>query len=153
VVDQAFVSDGLTIRVVRIRENAVLPTRAYASDAAFDLTSAVEEQIPPGGRALIMTGLRIAVPQGYVALVLPRSGLALRSGVTVLNAPGCIDPGYRGEVGVLLINTGASSFAVRPGDRVAQVLVSRSESPMWVEGEVLPASERGAAGFGSTDSA
>ena len=106
--------------------------------------------IPPGGRALVPTGLRIALPEGYEAQVRPRSGLALKHGVTLPNSPGTIDADYRGEIGVILMNLGQEPFVVEPGDRIAQMVVAPVARVAWSEAEVLDATERGEGGFGST---
>jgi dUTP pyrophosphatase len=132
-----------------------LPAYATAFAAGADLLAAVPEDapilIPPGGRALVPTGLKIALPEGYEAQIRPRSGLALRHGVTVLNAPGTIDADYRGEVGVVLHNAGASLFTINRGDRIAQLVVAPVVRVAWQAGDVLAeTSGRGAGGFGST---
>lgn len=108
-------------------------------------------EIAPGGRALISTGLKMALPKGYEASVRPRSGLALKNGVTVLNTPGTIDADYRGDIGVILINHGAEPFVVRQGDRIAQLVISKHERVKWEEVETLNSTERGDGGFGHTN--
>lgn len=129
-----------------------LPAPATASAAGMDLRAAVDTPVTlrPGARSLIPTGIAIALPEGWEAQVRPRSGLALKSGVTVLNGPGTIDADYRGEVGVILINHGTEPFVVERGARVAQLVVARVESVRWDEVDELPDSDRGAGGFGST---
>ena len=132
-----------------------LPAYATALAAGADLLAAVPEAapilIPPGGRALVPTGLKIALPEGHEAQIRPRSGLALRHGITVLNAPGTIDADYRGEVGVVLHNAGASLFTVNRGDRIAQLVVAPVARVTWQPGKVAAdSSGRGAGGFGST---
>ena len=127
-----------------------LPTIAHPGDAGADLTASESVTIEAGERALIATGLAVAIPDGYAGFVLPRSGLAVRHGVTVINAPGLIDSGYRGELRVGLINHGDSAFAVAPGDRIAQLVIMSVESPEFVEVEDLDHTTRGAGGFGST---
>ena len=129
-----------------------LPRRVTEGASGFDLHAAVLEAvvIPPGGRALIPTGIALAIPPGFEAQVRPRSGLALRHGVTVLNAPGTIDADYRGEVGVILINLGTEPFVVRRGDRIAQIVFAALPPVELVPVDELPESVRGAAGFGST---
>ena len=132
-----------------------LPPYATALAAGADLLAALPEDAPvlilPGGRALVPTGLRIALPPGFEAQIRPRSGLALRHGITVLNAPGTIDADYRGEVGVVLHNAGASLFSVNRGDRIAQLVVAPLVRVAWQPGDVEGlASGRGAGGFGST---
>ena len=135
----------------RLDPSLPLPTYAREGDAGLDLSSAERVVIEPGARALVRTGLALAIPSGYAGFVLPRSGLALRQGITVLNAPGLIDAGYRGEVMVLLVNHDRSgAVTVERGDRVAQLVVQRVERVELVEVDELPASERGGGGFGST---
>lgn len=127
-----------------------LPSRATPGSAGFDLCAAADVILAPGQREAIPTGLQLAIPAGFEGQVRPRSGLALRHGVTVLNAPGTVDSDYRGELAVLLINLGADSFSVRRGDRIAQ-LVLAPVAPARVEAvEVLDLTERGSGGFGST---
>jgi len=141
-----------TLRVLVRRLDATLPLPAYAQegDAGLDLHAAETTVIQPGGRALVPTGIALAIPPGYAGLVLPRSGLALRHGVTVLNAPGLIDAGYRGEVKVLLINHDRGPVTVARGERIAQLVLLRVERAELNEVAELPTSERGAGGFGST---
>lgn len=128
-----------------------LPRYARSDDAGLDLHAAQDATLEPGGRTLMGTGIAVAIPPGYAGLVLPRSGLALEQGVTILNAPGLIDSGYRGEVKVLLINHDPrSAVTLRRGDRVAQLVLVRVERVEPVAVEVLPESERGEGGFGST---
>ena len=119
-------------------------------DAGYDLRSTTEISIEAGQRALIPTGVSIALPAGYVALVHPRSGLAAKYGVTVLNAPGTLDAGYRGEIAVTLINHGQETFDVKRGDRIAQIIFQKFETVNFVSVTELPGSQRGSAGFGST---
>ncbi|MEM6812178.1 MAG: dUTP diphosphatase [Pseudomonadota bacterium] len=129
-----------------------LPTYATEQSAGMDLTAAIEEdvEIAPQERALIPTGLSIALPDGYEAQVRPRSGLALKHGITVLNTPGTIDADYRGEIGVILINLGSEEFVIKRGMRIAQMVVERHEKIEWDVVESLEESERGEGGFGST---
>ena len=133
---------------------AGLPLPAYATDqaAGMDLLAAVAEPVTlaPGQRRLIPTGLTIALPEGYEAQVRPRSGLALKHGVTVLNSPGTVDADYRGEVGVILANLGAEPFVVERGMRIAQMVLARVERLAWAMVDTLPDSARGTGGFGST---
>ena len=138
------------LRVRRLRVGARLPERAHADDAGLDLFSAEDVTIPVNGRRLVGCGIALAIPRGYVGSVRPRSGLAHTHGVTVLNAPGTIDPGYRGEVKVLLANFGGNPFTVRPGDRIAQLVLELVGYLEPVEVEELEATERGTGGFGST---
>jgi dUTP pyrophosphatase len=141
----------VNLRVRRLDERAVLPTRAHPGDAGLDLHALEGATLEPGGRAAVPTGIAVEIPPGYAGLVLPRSGLALRHGIALVNAPGLIDSGYRGEVRVLLLNTDrAASFEVLAGDRIAQLAVVRSEMVSAVEVQELSASARGAGGFGSS---
>lgn len=141
----------IDLPVRRLRAEATLPTRAYAGDAGFDLTACDRHELAPGERALVATGLAVAIPEGHAGLVLPRSGLAARHGITIVNAPGLIDSGYRGEVQVVLLNTDAdATFVVEPGMRIAQLVVVSVPAVELMEGEELPASERGVRGFGSS---
>lgn len=144
----------VSVAVTRLPHGADLPLPRYetADSAGLDLLAAVGEDVtlPPGGRALIPSGLSIALPAGYEAQVRPRSGLALRVGVTVLNTPGTVDADYRGEVGVILINHGADDFTVTRGMRIAQMVVAPVTRLDWEIVESLPETARGAGGFGST---
>ena len=128
-----------------------LPTYAHPGDAGADLRSSEDGVIAPGGRRMFKTGVSIALPEGYVALVHPRSGLAAKHGITVLNAPGTVDAGYRGEIAVTLHNTDLENeFVVSKGDRIAQLVIQQFEVAKFVVVETLPDSHRGAGGFGST---
>ena len=127
-----------------------LPEYATPASAGVDLRASEGCVIPSGGRALVPTGLRIALPEGYEAQVRPRSGLALEHGVTLPNSPGTIDADYRGEIGVILMNLGQEPFVVEPGDRIAQMVVAPVTRVAWSEVEELDATERGEGGFGST---
>ncbi len=139
------------LRVRRLDERAVLPTRAYPGDAGLDLYALDEAMLSPGERASIGTGIAVEIPDGQAGLVLPRSGLAARHGIALVNAPGLIDAGYRGEVRVLLLNTDLEQpFTVVHGERIAQLVLVRIETPEVIEVDKLAASERGAGGFGST---
>lgn len=138
------------IEVVRDDPGLALPAYAREGDAGLDLVAAAPATLPPAGRQLVPTGLRVAIPAGYAGLVLPRSGLALRAGVTVLNAPGLIDSGYRGEIGVLLVNHGAEPVTIGRGERIAQLVIQPVAEARLVEVRVLGASRRGTGGFGST---
>jgi dUTP pyrophosphatase len=127
------------------------PSYAHANDAGADLRAAEDVIIPPGGRALVGTGVSIALPDGYAAFVVPRSGLAAKHGITVLNSPGTVDAGYRGEIKVTLLNTDREqSFSVEVGDRIAQVIFAPVSRAVFVPVEELPESLRGENGFGST---
>ncbi len=139
------------LRFAKLSGKATMPTRAHDNDAGLDLYSAEAAQIVPGARVSIGTGLAVAVPEGLAGLVLPRSGLALKAGITLLNSPGLIDPGYRGEVRVLLINMDPNvDFHVRPGDRVAQLLLVPIATAKPLEADELDGSARGERGFGSS---
>ena len=140
----------MTLSFRRIHPDAVMPAYAHASDAGMDVRSVRELVIPPGGRALVPTGLVVNLPAGYEAQVRPRSGLALKAGVTVLNSPGTIDAGYRGEIGVILANFGQDDFKVNVGDRIAQLFIAPVLQPVVVEATEVDSTDRGAGGFGST---
>ncbi len=137
--------------VVRLDPDLPLPAYAHPGDAGADLVTAVDVTLQPGERALVPTGIAMAVPEGYVALVHPRSGLAARHGLSIVNTPGTIDAGYRGEVKVLLVNLDPTEpIELRRGDRVAQLVLQRVEQAAFTEVEVLPESVRGGGGYGST---
>lgn len=139
------------LRFARLNEQATLPTRAHAGDAGLDLYAVESARIEPGERAMVGTGVAVEIPEGHAGLVLPRSGLAARHGIALVNAPGLIDSGYRGELRILLINTDpAEPFAIERGDRIAQLLVTPISEVEAVEVDELESSARGAAGFGST---
>jgi dUTP pyrophosphatase len=141
----------IDLPVRRLRDDAVLPSQAYAGDAGLDLAAADGLTIGPGERAVVGTGLAVAIPEGYTGLVVPRSGLAARHGIGKVNSPGVIDAGYRGEVRVVLHNTDLQApFTVEPGMRIAQLLVVPVPPVQLVEVDELPASERGERGFGSS---
>jgi dUTP pyrophosphatase len=141
----------LDIAVVRLDPGLPLPSYAHPGDAGADLHTTVDVELAPGERALVPTGIAIALPEGYVALVHPRSGLAARHGLSIVNAPGTVDAGYRGEIKVLLINHDPrEAVSLRRGDRIAQLVVQRFERARFVEAGVLPDSVRGAGGYGST---
>ena len=142
----------MTLRFKRVHPDAVLPSYAHPSDAGMDVRSVEDLTLAPGKRALVHTGLVMLLPPLYEAQVRPRSGLALKNGVTVLNSPGTIDSGYRGEVGVILINLGDADFAVRKGDKVAQLVIAPVTQPDVVEVSEIDETDRGAGGFGSTGS-
>lgn len=136
--------------VKRLDLSIPLPAYARPGDAGLDLHAAHDLTLEPGARALVGTGLAVAIPPGFAGLVLPRSGLARAQGVTVLNAPGLVDAGYRGELKVLLVNHGGGPVTLRRGERVAQLVIQRVESAELIEVAELPPSERGEGGFGST---
>ena len=144
----------IEVPLQRLAHGAGLPLPAYATDhaAGLDLLAAVGEavELAPGARRLIPTGISIALPAGYEAQIRPRSGLALKHGVTLLNSPGTIDADYRGEVGVILINLGEAPFRLERGDRIAQLVIAPVARLAWRESKVLPESARGTGGFGST---
>ena len=140
----------MTLSFKRVHPDAVLPAYAHPSDAGMDIRSVKALVIPAGRRALVPTGLVVNLPPGYEAQVRPRSGLALKAGVTVLNTPGTIDAGYRGEIGVILANFGEDDFEVKVGDRVAQLVIAPVTQPTIVEAAEVDETDRGAGGFGST---
>jgi dUTP pyrophosphatase len=137
--------------VKRLRAEATLPTRAYEGDAGLDLSACERVELEPGERAVVSTGLAVAIPEGHAGLVLPRSGLAVRHGIGKVNAPGLIDSGYRGELKVVLLNTDRNErFVVEPGMRIAQLVVVPVVLPEPKEVAELPVTERGERGFGSS---
>ena len=141
----------IEVPVRRLRDDAVIPSHAYTGDAGLDLAACERHELGPGERATVPTGLAVAIPEGHGGFVLPRSGLADRNGITVVNAPGLIDAGYRGEVQVVLLNTDTRTpFVVEPGMRIAQLVVLPVPAVELVELEELPETERGARGFGSS---
>ena len=143
-------TDRLDVPVLRVDAGLPLPQYARADDAGLDLYAAESVTLGPGARALVSTGIALAIPSGFAGFVLPRSGLALREGVTILNTPGLVDAGYRGEIKVLLVNHGDTPVTLERGDRVAQLVVQRVERVALTPVAELPASARGAGGFGST---
>ena len=141
----------MELRTTRIRAGSTLPSRAHDGDAGLDLYAAETATIPPGERAAVATGIAIEIPAGFAGLVLPRSGLAARHGIALVNAPGLIDSGYRGEIKVLLLNTDRrGAFEVAPGDRIAQLVLTPVTNAEAVEVTELAASARGEGGFGSS---
>ena len=140
----------MQLHVKRLTPTSTLPVRATENASCFDVCADLDGVIPPGERMLVKTGLAVAVPPGFEVQVRSRSGLALKQGVAVLNAPGTVDADYRGEVGVILMNHGREPFAFKRGDRVAQIGVYRVEMCAAVEVEVLESTARGAGGFGHT---
>jgi dUTP pyrophosphatase len=140
----------MKLKFKRIHPDAVLPEYAHPSDAGMDVKSIDDLVIAPGKRALVHTGLVMALPPMYEAQVRPRSGLALKKGVTVLNTPGTIDSGYRGEVGVILINLGEEDFEIKKGDKIAQIVIAPVTVAEIVETDVIDDTDRGEGGFGST---
>ena len=140
----------MRLEFARLSETARIPVRAHDGDAGLDLHAAEDVRLEPGARASVGTGLAVAIPPGCAGLVLPRSGLAARHGIALVNAPGLIDSGYRGEVGVLLINHGAEAVTINRGERIAQLVIQAVERAALVEVSDLGATRRGAGGFGST---
>ena len=141
----------IELPIRRLREEAVLPERAYAGDAGLDLAACERHELGPGERATVGTGLAVAIPEGYAGFVQPRSGLAARHGITIVNAPGLVDSGYRGELRVVLLNTDPREpFVVEPGMRIAQLVVLPVPELELAELEELPESVRGVRGFGSS---
>jgi dUTP pyrophosphatase len=135
----------------RLRDDAVVPERAYAGDAGLDLAACERVELAPGGRATVGTGLAVAIPEGYAGFIQPRSGLAAKNGITIVNTPGLVDSGYRGELKVILLNTDSrDTFVVEPGMRIAQLVVMLVPGVDPVEVAELPESERGVRGFGSS---
>jgi dUTP pyrophosphatase len=143
--------DAPELPVRRLDPGLPLPAYAHPGDAGADLCAADDVVLPPGGRATVGTGIAVAVPDGYAAFVHPRSGLASRHGITLVNAPGTVDAGYRGEVRVVLLNTDpAEPFTVRRGDRIAQLVVQPVTRVRFLDAAELPPTPRGEGGFGST---
>jgi dUTP pyrophosphatase len=141
----------IELPIQRLRDDAVVPTRAYAGDAGLDLAACERVELGPGERAMVGTGLAVAIPEGHAGFVQPRSGLAARHGITIVNTPGLVDSGYRGELKVILHNTDPHEpFVVEPGMRIAQLVVLQVPALDAVEVEELPSSERGVRGFGSS---
>jgi dUTP pyrophosphatase len=141
----------IELEITRMRADARLPDRAYVGDAGLDLAACQPISLSPGERAVVPTGLAVAIPDGYAGFVQPRSGLAARHGVTIVNAPGLIDSGYRGEIQVVLLNTDREqTFTAEAGERIAQLVVLAVPEVTLREVEELPASERGVRGFGSS---
>jgi dUTP pyrophosphatase len=141
----------IELPIQRLRDDASVPLRAYSGDAGLDLAACERVELRPGERATVGTGLAVAIPEGYAGYVQPRSGLAEKHGITIVNAPGLVDSGYRGELKVILLNTDASeTFVVEPGMRIAQLIILEVPSVDPVEVDELPASERGVRGFGSS---
>jgi dUTP diphosphatase len=141
----------IELPIRRLRPDAVIPERAYDGDAGLDLAACERVELAPGERALVGTGVAVAIPDGYAGFVQPRSGLASKHGITIVNTPGLVDSGYRGELRVALLNTDArETFLVEPGLRIAQLVIVPLPEVELVEVETLPESERGVRGFGSS---
>jgi dUTP pyrophosphatase len=144
-------ADEVPVLIKRLDPGLPLPVRAHPGDAGADLVTAVDVELAPGQRAVVPTGVAIALPDGYAAFVHPRSGLAARHGVTIVNAPGTVDAGYRGEIRVTLLNTDTTeSVSFQRGDRIAQLVIQRVARPVFHEVSTLPGSSRDDGGFGST---
>jgi dUTP pyrophosphatase len=141
----------IELPIQRLRPEAVVPARAYSGDAGLDLSSCERVELAPGERALVPTGLAVAIPEGYAGFVQPRSGLAAKHGISIVNTPGLVDSGYRGELLVNLVNTDPrDAFVVEPGMRIAQLVILPIPELELVEVDELPESERGVRGFGSS---
>jgi dUTP diphosphatase len=141
----------IELPIRRLRDDAVVPTKAYAGDAGLDLASCERVELAPGERATVGTGLAVAIPDGYAGYLQPRSGLAQRHGITIVNTPGLVDSGYRGELRIILLNTDTlDPFVVEPGMRIAQLVIVPVPEVEPVEVDELPESERGVRGFGSS---
>jgi dUTP pyrophosphatase len=141
----------IELPIQRLRPDAVVPGRAYSGDAGLDLSSCERVELAPGERALVPTGLAVAIPEGYAGFVQPRSGLAAKHGISIVNTPGLVDSGYRGELLVNLVNTDPQQpFVVEPGMRIAQLVILPIPELELVEVDELPESERGVRGFGSS---
>jgi dUTP pyrophosphatase len=140
----------IDVAVRRLRPDAIVPEQAYEGDAGLDLSACEAIVLGPGRRAVVATGLAVEIPEGHAGFVQPRSGLAARHGIGIVNSPGLIDSGYRGEIRVVLINTGDEPFSVEPGMRIAQLVVVPVAAVRVIEVDELAASERGSRGFGSS---
>jgi dUTP pyrophosphatase len=144
-------TDPVDVLIKRLDPELPLPVRSHAGDAGVDLVTAADVELRPGERAVVPTGVAIALPDGYAAFVHPRSGLAAKHGITIVNAPGTVDAGYRGEIRVTLLNTDATeAVKFQRGDRIAQLIIQRVARPVFHEVDTLPGSARGEGGFGST---
>jgi dUTP pyrophosphatase len=144
-------ADAVQVLIRRLDPELPIPRQAHPGDAGSDLFAAADVELGPGQRAIVGTGIAIALPAGYAAFVHPRSGLAAEHGVTVVNAPGTVDAGYRGEIKVIVLNTdNQRPVRLRRGDRIAQLVIQRVEMPVFLEVETLPGSQRGDGGHGST---
>jgi len=140
----------LKVKIKRIKDNAVIPSYAHAGDSGVDLYSAEDYLLKPNERILVSTGIKIAVPKGYEAQVRPKSGLALNHGLSIVNTPGTIDSGYRGEVGVIAVNLGKEDIKIEKGKKIAQMVFNKVEEAEFEEVDELENTKRGAGGFGST---
>ncbi|MGH2958145.1 MAG: dUTP diphosphatase [Solirubrobacterales bacterium] len=143
----------MQLRFKKLRDDAIVPTQAHAGDAGSDLYAVEGAVLAPGARAKVLTGVAVAIPEGHAGLVLPRSGLAHKHGITLTNTPGLIDSGYRGELQVLMLNTDReAAYEVKPGDRIAQLVIVAFAAPEWAEVEEFDDTTRGDGGFGSSGS-
>jgi len=140
----------IKIQITKIKENAIIPKYAHEGDAGVDLYSAEDYVLKPGERILVSTGIKIAVPKGYEAQVRPKSGLALKHGISVANTPGTVDAGYRGEVGVIAINLGNEAYNIEKGKKIAQMVINKIEEAEFEEVDELDETSRNEGGFGST---
>ncbi len=140
----------IKVRIKKIKKDAIIPRYAYDGDAGVDIYSAEDYTLKPGERALVSTGIKIAIPDGYEAQIRPRSGLALKYGISICNTPGTIDSGYRGEVCAIVINHGKNVFNIKKGDKIAQMVFNKIERAEFIEVEELDATKRGEKGFGSS---
>ena len=140
----------ISVQVQRVSENAKIPVQAHEDDSGYDICSIEDVALDPLERKLVKTGLRLAIPKGYEAQVRPRSGLALKNGISIVNAPGTIDAGYRGDLGVILINLGRERVSLARGEKIAQLVFQKVEAAALSEVPKLDESKRGAGGFGST---
>ena len=143
----------MQLRFKKLRDDAIVPTQAHAGDAGSDLYAVEGAMLGPGARAKVPTGVAVAIPEGHAGLILPRSGLAHKHGITLTNTPGLIDSGYRGELQVLMLNTDReTAYEVKPGDRIAQLMIVAFAAPEWSEVEDFDVTTRGDGGFGSSGS-
>lgn len=149
-INKGFLDKSMKVQITKIKDNAVIPKYAHKGDAGVDLYACEEYMLKPGDRILVSTGIKIAVPEGYEAQVRPRSGLALKHGISICNTPGTIDSGYRGEVRVILINHGKDEFMVEEGMRIAQMIINKVEEVEFEEVDELDETTRGEGGFGHT---
>lgn len=140
----------MKLKIQKVNEDAIIPKYANFGDAGFDLHAVVNDILKPGERKLIGTGLRFEIPEGFEIQVRPRSGLALKKGISIVNSPGTVDSGYRGDVGIIMINHGQEDFPINKGDRIAQAVLNKVERAEIEEVNELSDSERGEGGFGST---
>lgn len=138
------------LRIKRVHAKALIPRYANPGDAGMDLHSVEDKIIKPGERALVATGLKVEVPEGFEMQIRPRSGLALKKGISLVNSPGTVDSGYRGEIGIIMINHGSEDFEIKQGDRIAQAVLTRFESAELEESEDLSETKRGEGGYGSS---